>query len=67
MVGTTVTPVRYLTLPETGDGQLGHQLMISFWAWGGTEVELMTNLARVLKNLSRALRDHDGVPGRRRR
>jgi hypothetical protein len=58
MVGTTVTPVRYVTLPTTGDGQLGHQLMISFWAWGGSEVELMKNLGRVVKNLSRGLRDH---------
>ena len=53
MIGTTIVPVRYLALP--GDAQRGHQLMISFWAWGSSEEELMTNLARVVKNLSMAL------------
>jgi hypothetical protein len=56
VVGTTIVPVRYLTLPGGPEAQLGHQLMISFWAWGSSEAELMTNLGRVMKNLSRALR-----------
>ncbi|MEO6576656.1 MAG: hypothetical protein ABIP89_22610, partial [Polyangiaceae bacterium] len=46
MIGTTIVPVRYLALPR--DAQLGHQLMISFWAWGDGEMELMTNLDRVV-------------------
>lgn len=53
MIGTTIVPVRYVTLPS--DAQLGHQLMISFWAWGSSEVELMTNLERVIVNLSEAM------------
>jgi hypothetical protein len=53
MIGTTIVPVRYVALPS--DAQGGHQLMISFWAWGSSEKELMTNLARVVKNLSTAL------------
>jgi hypothetical protein len=56
MIGTTIVPVRYVTLPGPDGGQLGFQLMISFWAWGNTETELMTNLGRVVKNLSRCLR-----------
>jgi len=54
-VGTTVIPVRFLALPEA-EGQLGWQLLISFWAWGDREADTMQNLARVIKNLGRALR-----------
>jgi hypothetical protein len=56
MIGTTIVPVRYVTLPVPDDEQLGHQLMISFWAWGSSEAELMTSLGRVVKNLSQGLR-----------
>lgn len=55
-VGTTQIPVRYLRLPESPAGRLGSQLMISFWAWGDDEADTMQNLARVVKNLARALR-----------
>jgi hypothetical protein len=54
-IGTTRVPVRYLALPE-GEGQVGSQLMISFWAWGDREADTMQNLARVITNLTRALR-----------
>ncbi len=56
IVGTTLVPVRYLALPTTDDQQLGWQLMISFWAWGDQEAETMQNLARLMNNLARALR-----------
>lgn len=56
VVGTTIVPVRYLALPEAGGQQLGSQLMISFWAWGDSEADNMSNLARLLKNLAQALR-----------
>jgi hypothetical protein len=56
VVGTTRIPVRYLALPEADGRQLGSQLMISFWAWGDDEADTMRNLARVIKNLTRALR-----------
>jgi hypothetical protein len=55
-VGTTLIPVRYVTLAEVEGKQLGSQLMISFWAWGDQQADTMLNLARVLKNLSQALR-----------
>jgi len=61
MVGTTIVPVRYLALPGQGDEQLGHQLMISFWAWGSAEAELMSNLGRVVRNLSQGLRSTEGL------
>jgi hypothetical protein len=54
MVGTTLLPVRYLSLPEAE--QLGQQLMLSFWAFGETEPLAMQNLARLLRNLTQALR-----------
>ncbi len=57
MIGTTIIPVRYVTLPAPNDAQIGHQLMISFWAWGDSEAELMQNLERVVGNLSHALRE----------
>ena len=53
IVGTTLVPVRLLELPASQ--QLGHQLMISFWAWGSSEADAMKNLDRVLRNLSQAL------------
>jgi hypothetical protein len=55
VIGTTLVPVRYLALADRGDNQLGSQLMISFWAWGDTEADTMTNLKRLFKSLSRAL------------
>lgn len=57
IIGTTIIPVRYVTLPVPDDEQLGFQLMISFWAWGSSEAELMSNLGRVVRNLSGGLRD----------
>ena len=54
VIGTTIVPARYLAL--VGNDQLGSQLMISFWAWGDTEPETMLNLARLLKNLTQAVR-----------
>ena len=55
MVGTTVVPVRYIDLPGEEEQKLGYQLMLSFWAWGDSEPEVMDNLDRVLKNLTQAL------------
>jgi hypothetical protein len=55
VVGTTLVPVRYLSLPGLPEAQLGSQLMISFWAWGGTDEETMANLHRLMKNLDHAL------------
>ncbi len=55
MVGTTVVPVRYIDLPGEEEQNLGYQLMLSFWAWGDSEPEVMGNLDRVLKNLAQAL------------
>ena len=54
VVGTTLVPVRYLALPH--DEQAGQELMVSFWAWGATQVDLMANLDRVVTNLFAALR-----------
>ncbi len=56
LIGTTLVPTRFLSLPESDHQQLGTQLMISFWAWGDSEADTMLNLARLFKNLSRALR-----------
>ena len=60
MVGTTIVPVRYLQLPERQNGQLGWQLMISFWAWGDNEAEAFSNLGRLFTSLSEALGDLAG-------
>jgi hypothetical protein len=53
-IGTTLVPVRYLTLP--GDAQLGQQLMVSFWAFGNSEPSVMQNLGRLFTNLTQAAR-----------
>jgi hypothetical protein len=55
VIGTTLVPTRYLELAARGHNPLGCQLMISFWAWGDSEADTMTNLKRLFKNLSRAL------------
>jgi hypothetical protein len=51
MIGTTLVPVHYVST-----GQDGFQLLISFWAWGQSDVEVMTNLRRAIANLAKALR-----------
>jgi hypothetical protein len=56
VVGTTIVPVRFLALDESQGHDLGSQLMISFGAWGISEVDSLLNLGRLLKNLSRSLR-----------
>jgi hypothetical protein len=55
VIGTTLVPVRYVTLPLPEDAQLGSELMVSFWTWGDTDAESMHNLDRLMTNLSRAL------------
>jgi len=55
VVGATIVPVRFTTLPGTREGQRGSQLMLSFWAWGDDEEEAMTNLNRTLAALSSVL------------
>jgi hypothetical protein len=54
-VGATIMPTRFTTLPGPPEHQSGQQLMLSFWAWGETEPEVMTNLDRTLHNLTGAL------------
>ena len=58
MVGTTILPVRYLDLAVADGGSPGYQLMLSYWAWGDSEAEVMENLDRVIVNLSGALEAH---------
>ncbi|MEO6772729.1 MAG: hypothetical protein ABI467_06865 [Kofleriaceae bacterium] len=54
MIGTTLVPVNYVTLPVERELQLGQELMVSFWTWGNSEAEVMTHLDRVMKNLTTA-------------
>ena len=54
--GATIVPVRYRTLPVPAAQQHGQELMLSFWAWGDSERDAMTNLDRTLVNLTAALR-----------
>jgi hypothetical protein len=53
--GATIMSTRFITLPGPPELQMGQQLMLSFWAWGGTELEVMANLDRTLHNLTTAL------------
>ncbi len=56
MVGTTLLPVRYLSLPGSAGTRLGSQLMLSFWAWGESHDETMASFERLMVNLTQALR-----------
>ena len=49
--------VRFTTLPGPPELQRGQQLMMSFWAWGEDEREVMTNLDRTFRNVTMALRE----------
>lgn len=55
-IGITIYRVRFVTLPAREEQNIGFQLMLSFWAWGDTDDEVMENLARVVENLREALR-----------
>ena len=55
-VGATIMSVRFTTLPGPPERQRGQQLMLSFWAWGENEPEVMANLDRTFRNLTVALR-----------
>jgi len=56
-VGATITSVRFSTLPGPPERQRGQQLMLSFWAWGEDEREVMTNLDRTFRNMTAALQE----------
>jgi hypothetical protein len=55
-IGATIMSVRFTTLPGPPERQRGQQLMLSFWAWGEQETEVMTNLNRTFRNVTVALR-----------
>lgn len=59
VIGMTLFPTRYVTLPLPEKRQRGFQLILSFWCWGDTEEEVMENLDRTLRNMWRALREVD--------
>jgi hypothetical protein len=59
-VGITVCQVKFVTLPLPEAQQLGVQLMLSFWAWGDTDEEVMGNLDRTFQNIWEALRAVEG-------
>ncbi len=56
-IGATIMSVRFTTLPGPLELQRGQQLMLSFWAWGEHEPEVMTHLNRTFRNLTVALRE----------
>lgn len=55
-IGATIMTIRLTTLPGPPEQQQGQQLMLSFWAWGEDEREVMTNLDRTFHNLTVTLR-----------
>ena len=55
VVGITVFPVRYITLPPGDLQQLGFQVILSFWAWGNDEEEVMANMERTVRGIGAAL------------
>jgi len=55
-IGATIMSVRFTALPGPPELQRGHQLMLSFWAWGEHEREVMANLDRTFRNVAVVLR-----------
>jgi hypothetical protein len=56
VLGIHLFQSRYISLPLPEERQDGYQLTLSFWSWGDTEEEAMTNLDRTLQNIWEALR-----------
>jgi hypothetical protein len=56
VVGTTIMQATFITLPPTHK-QSGQELQLSFWAWGDSEIESLSNLGRIFRNMSLALRN----------
>ena len=56
VVGTTLMPANFITLAVPPEQQAGQEVMWTFWAWGDTELEIMTNLERIFRNMTNALR-----------
>lgn len=54
-VAVTIVTTRFTALPGPLERQSGQQLMLSFWAWGETEPEVMRHLDRTFQNLTGAL------------
>lgn len=54
-VAATIVTTRFTALPGPLERQSGQQLMLSFWAWGETEPEVMRHLDRTFQNLTGAL------------
>lgn len=57
VVGTTLVPATFVTLPLPESMRVGKQLLLSFWAWGDDETEVWANLARVFSNTETALKE----------
>ena len=55
VIGTTVRRSQYVSLPPPESAQMGPQLMLTFWAWGDTDSEVMDNLGRSFENVQEAL------------
>ena len=55
-IGITIMSARFTTLPGPPERQRGQQLMLSFWAWGEQEPEVMANLDRTFRTVTVALR-----------
>jgi hypothetical protein len=54
-IAVTIVTTRFTALPEPPERQRGQQLMLSFWAWGETETEMMSHLDRTFQSLTGAL------------
>jgi len=54
-IGATIVSTRFTTLPGPPELQRGQQLMLSFWTWGENELEVMTHLDRIFRNLTLVL------------
>ena len=55
VVGTSIIPATYITLPLPDHEQVGSQLLLQFWAWGDSDLEVMDNFGRISINVKDAL------------
>ena len=55
VIGTTLAPANYINLPIQEEKQLGRQIVLTFWAWGDNQADVLDNLSRAFTNTMEAL------------
>jgi hypothetical protein len=56
-IAVSLAETAYLELNMPAAKQVGHEVVLNFWAWGNDETEVWMNLRSVIANMFRCLKD----------